>query len=397
MKVCVVGLGYIGLPTAALISSHGIDVLGIDISQSVVDTINKGDIHIVEPGLAEVVKSVVANGKLKASTTPEEADVFVIAVPTPFKEDHQPNLDYIFAAAKNIAPYIKPGNLIILESTSPVSTTEQMKAVLEEANPSLVNEDVHYAFCPERVLPGNIMAELVSNSRVVGGLTKMAGEKSKAFYKQFVEGEVFETTARTAELCKLVENSFRDVNIAFANELSLICHQENVDVFELIEMANKHPRVNILTPGVGVGGHCIAVDPWFIIKKNPEHSELIKTGRLVNLKKTDWVVEQIIERIESFKSKNNAEPKIACLGLAFKPNIDDLRESPAIDVCEKLLQKGYVINVVEPNIKDHDKFSLIDLEEAKASADLMILLVGHNEFKALSPEDRLLDFCGALR
>jgi len=397
MKVCVIGLGYIGLPTAALISSHNIDVIGVDISQQIVDTINQGNIHIVEPGLAEVVKTVVATGKLKAAITPEQADVYVIAVPTPFKENHEPNLDYVFAAAKNIAPYVKAGDLIILESTSPVSTTEQMKTVLEKANTSLANEVVHYAFCPERVLPGKIMEELVANSRVVGGLTKEAGAKAKAFYKQFVEGEVFETTTRTAELCKLVENSFRDVNIAFANELSLICHEENVDVFELIEMANKHPRVNILTPGVGVGGHCIAVDPWFIIKKNPEQSELIRTGRTVNLKKTNWVVEQIIESIENFKAKNNASPKIACLGIAFKPNIDDLRESPALEICEKLVNKGYNINVVEPNIDKHEKFNLISLEEAKDSADLMILLVGHKAFKTLKPQPNLIDFCGALK
>ncbi|KZX77653.1 UDP-N-acetyl-D-mannosaminuronic acid dehydrogenase, partial [Oleiphilus sp. HI0009] len=321
-SVCVMGLGYIGLPTASLLGTKGYQVTGVDVSPKVVETINQGKIHIVEPDLDLLVKSAVNSGNLKASLEPCKADVFIIAVPTPFKEGYEPDLSYVEQATRNIAPFVESGNLVILESTSPVGTTDLVAKILSEAGHD-TQGDVFVAHCPERVLPGRILIELVQNDRIVGGINEASTDAAATFYKEFVSGEVLETSAKTAELSKLTENSFRDVNIAFANELSLICDQEHIDVWELISLANRHPRVNILQPGPGVGGHCIAVDPWFIIHRNPEQAKLIRTAREVNDHKPEWVISKVREKAERFK-----RPVIACLGLAFKADVDDLRESP---------------------------------------------------------------------
>lgn len=378
--VCVIGLGYIGLPTASLLGTKGYKVTGVDVSEKVVNTINEGKIHIVEPDLDLLVKSAVNAGNLSASMKPVEADVFIIAVPTPFKENHEPDLSYVEQATQNISPYVKPGNLIILESTSPVGTSEEIVSrILAENGHDVVN-DVHVAHCPERVLPGRILIELVQNDRIVGGVTKKATELATSFYKEFVSGEVLQTNARTAEMSKLSENSFRDVNIAFANELSLICDKENIDVWELIGLANRHPRVSILQPGPGVGGHCIAVDPWFIISRDRENSRLIETARKVNDYKPQWVVEKVINKAEKFKN-----PVIACLGLAFKADVDDLRESPAVHIVESLSEKNIgELLVCEPNISSHPKYKLTSFDEAIAAADIILVLVNHKEFSGIS-------------
>jgi len=396
-KVCVLGLGYIGLPTAALLANRGYEVHGVDILKDVVDTINRGEIHIVEPDLDSFVKAAVNSGKLKADTKPTEADVFVIAVPTPFyKKGYDiptPNIDYVIDATKSIAPYIKEGNIIILESTSPVGTTEKVSEVLKENGVDI--EKVYIAHCPERVLPGKIMQELVENDRIVGGINKQSTKKAAEFYKTFVTGEVLETDAKTAELCKLTENSFRDVNIAFANELSLICDKFGINVWELRELANRHPRVNILYPGVGVGGHCIAVDPWFIVADAKNEAKLIKTAREVNTYKTEWVIEKIKNEALKFEIENKRKPKIACMGLAFKPDIDDLRESPALYIVKRLINENLDILPVEPNIKELDEFEIYDYKEAINEADIIVFLVGHKEFKNLKIIDKkILDFCG---
>tara|TARA_R110002049_G_scaffold239433_2_gene412630 strand:+ start:866 stop:2074 length:1209 start_codon:yes stop_codon:yes gene_type:complete len=379
-SICVIGLGYIGLPTASLLGTKGFKVTGVDVSEDIVNTINQGNIHIVEPDLDILVKSAVNSGNLKASLTPVNADIFIIAVPTPFKENKVPNLSYVEQAAKAIAPYVEPGNLVILESTSPVGTTEEYVAkILEQAGHD-INKDIFIAHCPERVLPGRILIELVQNDRIVGGINEASTAKAAEFYRSFVSGKVLETTAKTAELSKLTENSFRDVNIAFANELSLICDKENIDVWELIKLANHHPRVNILQPGPGVGGHCIAVDPWFIIDRNPEQARLIRTAREVNDSKPDWVISKIKEKAERFK-----KPVIACLGLAFKADIDDLRESPSVEIVKKLSALNIAdIVVCEPNIKSHPTFKLLDLETAVEKADIIVVLVDHTPFKVLS-------------
>lgn len=401
--ISVVGLGYIGLPTAALLASQGYTVVGTDISQHAVDTINQGKIHIVEPDLDAFVRSAVTAGRLKASTLPQAGDVYMICVPTPFHEGGaipQPNIDYVLAATRSIAPFVKPGDLVILESTSPVGTTEKMQAVLSEAGVKV--EEVHMAYCPERVLPGKIMTELVENDRVVGGVTPAATKVVADFYRTFVRGEVLETEAKTAEMCKLTENSFRDVNIAFANELSLICDKEGINVWNLIQLANRHPRVNILQPGAGVGGHCIAIDPWFIVARDVENAKLIRTAREVNNHKTDWVIDKIKIAAADAKAKSGNKPTIACLGLAFKPDIDDLRESPALHVALALQSQGYEVIAVEPNIDSHDSFTVVGLEQALGSADVIAVLVKHRQFFAPDVQKQLgskaaLDFCGALR
>ncbi len=400
--ISVVGLGYIGLPTAALLASKGYTVVGTDISQHAVDTINQGKIHIVEPDLDAFVRSAVTAGRLKASTLPQAGDVYMICVPTPFHEGGaipQPNIDYVLAATRSIAPFVKPGDLVILESTSPVGTTEKMQAVLSEAGVRV--EEVHMAYCPERVLPGKIMTELVENDRVVGGVTPAATKAVADFYRTFVRGEVLETEAKTAEMCKLTENSFRDVNIAFANELSLICDKEGINVWNLIQLANRHPRVNILQPGAGVGGHCIAVDPWFIVARDVENAKLIRTAREVNNHKTDWVIDKIKISAADATAKSGKKPTIACLGLAFKPDIDDLRESPALHVALALQSQGYDVIAVEPNIDSHDSFTVVGLEQALGSADVIAMLVKHRQFLATNIQQQLesksaLDFCGAL-
>jgi UDP-N-acetyl-D-mannosaminuronic acid dehydrogenase len=398
--VCVVGLGYIGLPTAALLASNGYQVVGVDRNTRAVDTINQGHIHIVEPDLDAYVRSAVAAGKLKAYTTPQQADIYMICVPTPFHEGMgipQPNIDYVMAATHSITHLIKPGDVVILESTSPVGTTQRTAEVLQEAGVDI--SSVYMAYCPERVLPGKIMTELVENDRVVGGLTPEATKAVSAFYRTFVRGGVLETDAPTAEMCKLTENSYRDVNIAFANELSLLCAKSGINVWRLIELANRHTRVNILQPGAGVGGHCIAVDPWFIVASDPDNARLIRTAREVNNYKTAWVIDQIKIAVADTSAKTGRKPKVACLGLAFKPDIDDLRESPAVQVGTALQSQGYDVMEVEPNIECHDEFALVSLEDALERADVVALLVKHRQFVQLADAGGLsgtgiLDFCG---
>lgn len=400
--VCVVGLGYIGLPTAALLASNGYQVVGVDLNTHAVETINQGRIHIVEPDLDAFVRSAVSTGRLKAFTTPQAGDVYMICVPTPFHEGEgipQPNIDYVLAATRSIAGFIKPGDFVILESTSPVGTTQQMSDVLKTEGVDI--SQIHMAYCPERVLPGKIMIELVENDRVVGGLTSAATAAVSSFYRTFVRGGVLETDAKTAEMCKLTENSFRDVNIAFANELSLICAKEGINVWNLIQLANRHPRVNILQPGAGVGGHCIAVDPWFIVARDVENARLIRMAREVNNYKTVWAIDQIKIAVADASAITGRKPKVACLGLAFKPDIDDLRESPAVHIAEALLAQGYDVVTVEPNIESHEHFTLLTLEEALKNADVLAVLVKHRGFldepvKMALSERSALDFCGVL-
>ena len=390
-KICVIGLGYIGLPTAALLANRGYNVHGVDVVKSTVDTINEGKIHIVEPELDTFVKSAVNSGKLKASLIPTQADVFIIAVPTPFHSGYVPNVDYVVSATKSIAPYIQERNIVILESTSPVGTTELVEKTLKEEN--IDTSKLYIAHCPERVLPGKIMKELVENDRIVGGLTQEATAKTVEFYNTFVSGEVLSTDARTAEMAKLTENSFRDTNIAFANELSMLCDKFDINVWELISLANRHPRVNILQPGAGVGGHCIAVDPWFIVHAGGETAKMIRTAREVNTYKTEWVIEKIKNAALKFENENGRKAKVACMGLAFKPDIDDLRESPALYIARRLKSDGLEILAVEPNIESHKEFEIVDYKDAMEQADIVTFLVAHKEFKNLDIET-YLDFCG---
>ncbi|HFD14530.1 MAG TPA: UDP-N-acetyl-D-mannosamine dehydrogenase [Epsilonproteobacteria bacterium] len=392
-KICVIGLGYIGLPTAALLANRGYDVHGVDVVQSTVDTINKGNIHIVEPGLDTFVRSAVSSGKLIADLKPVEADVFIIAVPTPFHEGYIPNIDYVISATKAIAPYVKEGNIVILESTSPVETTDKVAEVLEEQG--IDTTKVYVAHCPERVLPGRIMIELVENDRIVGGTTPEATEATVAFYNTFVEGEVLSTDAKTAEMAKLTENSFRDTNIAFANELSILCNKFDINVWELIALANRHPRVNILRPGAGVGGHCIAVDPWFIVHAGGEDAKMIRTAREVNTYKTEWAIEKIKNAALKFENENGEKAKVACMGLAFKPDIDDLRESPALYITRRLTADGLDVLAVEPNISEHKELRVVNYKDALKQADIITFLVAHKEFKNLTIQTDL-DFCGVL-
>lgn len=390
--ICVVGLGYIGLPTAALLAHCGYNVQGVDVSRDVVDTVNQGKIHIVEPDLDSYVKRAVSDGNLKASTQPAMADVFVLAVPTPFHEGFVPNIDYVMAASKAIAPVVKKGDMVILESTSPVGTTEKVADVLKDSGIDV--DQIYIAHCPERVLPGHIMRELVENDRIVGGITPEAGKVVADFYRTFVTGDVLETDARTAEMAKLTENSFRDVNIAFANELSILCDKFEIDVWELIRLANRHPRVNILQPGTGVGGHCIAVDPWFIVHEGGEDARIIRAAREINDYKTEWVSQRIKASLDKLESKLNRKPSVACMGLAFKPNIDDLRESPALEVYQSLILSGYDAIAVEPNLTEHSSIRLTHYRDAGKCADLVVYLVAHNEFKSLEVAAPTLDFCG---
>lgn len=414
-KIAIFGLGYIGLPTAAMFASNGTDVLGIDVNPSVVDTINRGDIHIVEPELDESVRTAVSTGKLRASLVPEPADAFIIAVPTPFKEGqaghpYEPDLSYIEAASKALAPVLKPGDLVVLESTSPIGATEKMENWLSEARPDLSfpsttgeASQIRIAHCPERVLPGNVMQELITNDRVIGGMTPACSKAAVELYKKFVTGDCITTNVRTAEMCKLAENSFRDVNIAYANELSIICSKFGIDVWELISLANRHPRVNILQPGPGVGGHCIAVDPWFIVSSAPRDARLIRNARETNNLKPEWVLNQIRRRIEaeinqSGGTKSVRDLSIACFGLAFKPDIDDFRESPSLAIVKKLESEFTgTIRVVEPNAESLPKgLDRAQLETGDAAdADIRVFLVKHSPFHGLAPiEGKDLDFCG---
>lgn len=396
-KVVTIGLGYIGLPTSALIANNKIKVHGVDISQHVVDTINAGRIHIVEPDLDQAVFKAVNEGYLSADIKAITADTYLIVVPTPFKGKNEPDISYVETATKSIIPLLKEGDLYIIESTSPVGTTEKMMDLIYNARPEL-KDKIFLAYCPERVLPGNVMYELVHNDRVIGGVNEESTRKALAFYRQFVKGNLHATNARTAEMCKLTENSSRDVQIAFANELSLICDKAGIDVWELIALANKHPRVNILNPGCGVGGHCIAVDPYFIVSDYPMESKIIGTAREVNNYKSFWCAEKIQNAKLQFELEHGRKPKVALMGLAFKPNIDDLRESPAKYIVNKVLQKDSngEFFIVEPNITEHKVFKLTDHKEAAESADIIAFLVAHDEFRKvkLSKEKIILDFCG---
>tara|TARA_B100001758_G_C18409802_1_gene614824 strand:- start:2092 stop:3300 length:1209 start_codon:yes stop_codon:yes gene_type:complete len=396
-EVVSVGLGYIGLPTSALIASKSTYVLGVDINQEVVDTVNDGKIHIVEPDLDLIVSKAVNDGFLKASTTAVAADVYLIVVPTPFKENHEPDISFVESATRGILPLLKKGDLYIIESTSPIGTTEKMQDLIFQSRPELKGE-IYIAYCPERVLPGNVMYELVYNDRVIGGIDEASTQKAITFYSKYVKGELHSSNARTAEMCKLVENSSRDVQIAFANELSLICDKAGVNVWDLINLANKHPRVNILQPGCGVGGHCIAVDPYFIISDYPQESKMIGKAREVNNYKSLWCAEKIYNEKLKFELKNKRKPKIALMGLAFKPNIDDLRESPAKYIAEQVLQNSNSDDyfIVEPNIEFHSIFKLTESEYAVKNADIIAFLVAHKQFKNLKiyGEKIVLDFCG---
>ncbi|MFE8146670.1 UDP-N-acetyl-D-mannosamine dehydrogenase [Brenneria goodwinii] len=401
--ISVIGLGYIGLPTAAAFASRKKNVIGIDVNKQTVETINRGEIHIVEPDLDTLVKVAVENGYLRALSKPVAADAFLIAVPTPFKGDHEPDMAYVQAAAESIAPVLKRGDLIILESTSPVGTTEQMAEWLALARTDLTfpqqageAADINIAYCPERVLPGRVVVELIKNDRVIGGMTPVCSARASELYNIFLEGECVVTNSRTAEMCKLTENSFRDVNIAFANELSLICAEQNINVWELVRLANRHPRVNILQPGPGVGGHCIAVDPWFIVAQNPQQARLIHTARLVNDGKPLWVVDRVKTAVADYLAqadKRASEVTIACFGLAFKPDIDDLRESPAVEITEMIAQwNAGATLVVEPNVRQlpaalMGRVALVDIDAALRDADVLVMLVDHRQFKAVDPED----------
>ena len=394
LKVVMMGLGYIGLPTAAFIASNGIKVQGIDVKQSLVDAVNECEIHNLEPALDGLLKHVVGRGLLKASTIVDNADVYVIAVPTACKGDNEPDLKYVESATRMISPNLKEGNLFIIESTSPVGTTDKMAKIIFEKRPELKGK-LNIAYCPERVLPGKVIYELEHNDRVIGGLDKKSTTAAQNFYRHFVKGELHATNAKTAEMCKLVENSSRDVSIAFANELSMICDKAGINVWELIHLANKHPRVNILQPGTGVGGHCIAVDPWFIVSEFKEEAVIIRNAREINNYKTEWVIEKIKSTALQFELDNSRKPTIALMGLAFKPDIDDLRESPAVLVADTLLSENkYNLLLVEPNLEESNKYDLTDYEELNGKADIVIYLVAHKEFKVLKTNSLELYFCG---
>ncbi len=400
MNACFMGLGYIGLPTAIIAAKHGVKITGVDINQKVVDMTNQGKIHIVEPGLQALCEEVVKSGMLKASTMPIVSDAYFIVVPTPFKGNHEPDISYVQAATEAVIPFLKEGDLYVIESTSPVGTTDKMEALIFEKRPELKGK-IFIAYCPERVLPGNVIYELVHNDRVIGGINPESTEKAMEFYEQFVQGTLHKTNAKTAEMCKLTENSSRDVQIAFANELSLICDKAGINVWELIALANKHPRVNILWPGCGVGGHCIAVDPYFLTADFPVESQLIAKAREINNYKSFWCAERIQNEMLKFELKNGRKPVVAMMGLAFKPNIDDLRESPAKHIVAKVMEScnNADILVVEPNVPEHKVFKLTNYQEAFDKADIVVYLVAHNEFKTL-PRDTgkiLLDFCGIFR
>lgn len=400
-KAVTLGLGYIGLPTSALMASNGIPVHGVDISEKVVDTINAGKIHIVEPDLDAAVAAAVSAGFLHAATTPVTAEVYLVVVPTPFKGgSHEPDISYVQAATESILPLLKEGDLYIIESTSPVGTTERMRDFIYGRRPEL-NGKLFIAYCPERVLPGNVMYELVHNDRVIGGVDEPSTQKACEFYQQFVKGELHRTNARTAEMCKLTENASRDVQIAFANELSLICDKAGIDAWELIRLANKHPRVTILQPGSGVGGHCIAVDPYFITSEFPMESQIIGKAREINNYKAFWCAEKIRNAIRDFEVKEGKAPSVALMGLAFKPNIDDLRQSPAVYIAQKVLQEAGEEDyfIVEPNIHEHAYYKITNMGEAVEKADIVAFLVAHNEFKTLNvPAGKVvLDFCGVTK
>jgi len=400
MKACFMGLGYIGLPTAIIAAKHGVEVVGVDINPKVVEMTNQGKLHIIEPGMEEMLQEVIAAGMLKAYTEPQLSDAYFMVVPTPFKGDHQPDISYVENATRMVLPLLKEGDLYIIESTSPVGTTDLMANIIFSKRPELKGK-ISIAYCPERVLPGNVIYELVHNDRVIGGYDVASTKKAQEFYAQFVQGTLHATNCRTAEMCKLTENSSRDVQIAFANELSFICDKAGINVWELIELANKHPRVNILQPGCGVGGHCIAVDPYFITAEFPMESRMISTARQINNYKSFWCVEKVKNAMLEFELNNNRKPVVAMMGLAFKPNIDDLRESPAKSITTKVIQgcNNADIMVVEPNVAEHNLFKLTDYKEAYDRADIVVFLVNHREFAELNYRNdvQILDFCGTFK
>lgn len=394
------GLGYIGLPTAIIASRSNINICGVDINPEVVEMTNKGQLHIVEPGLSELLKDAVNSGKLEATATPQESDVYLMVVPTPFKGNHEPDISYVELATRMVIPLLKEGDLYIIESTSPVGTTEKMAEIIFTERPEL-KQKIHIAYCPERVLPGNVIYELINNDRVIGGIDEESSIAAENFYSQFVKGQLHKTNCRTAEMCKLVENSSRDAQIAFANELSMICEKANINVWELINLANKHPRVNILQPGCGVGGHCIAVDPYFITSAFPEEAQIIAKAREINNYKSDWCVERVKNAILKYQLNNGEKPQVALMGLAFKPNIDDLRESPAKKIAIQLVSELSEIkfHVVEPNITVHKDFKIEAYQTAFEASDIVVYLTAHQEFLTLPKETNkvILDFCGVLK
>lgn len=401
MKACFMGLGYIGLPTAIIAAKHGVTVTGVDINQEVVDKTNAGHLHIIEPGLEDLLNEVVAAGQLHATTQPEKSDAFFIVVPTPFRGgNHEPDISYVEAATRSVIPFLEPGNLFVIESTSPVGTTDKMAKIIFEERPELVDK-IHVAYCPERVLPGNVIYELVHNDRVIGGRDEASTAAAQHFYSQFVQGKLHPTNCKTAEMCKLTENSSRDSQIAFANELSIICDKAGINVWELIRLANKHPRVNILQPGCGVGGHCIAVDPYFISTEFPAESKMISTAREVNNYKAFWCAEKVKNAILKFELDNKRKPVVAMMGLAFKPDIDDLRESPSKYIATRVMQDCCNANIliVEPNISEHPVFKLSEYNEAYDKADIVVFLTAHSVFKTLQWRDDkvILDFCGIFK
>ena len=400
MKACFMGLGYIGLPTAIIAAKHGIQVIGVDINPEVVDKTNNGCLHFIEPGLEDMLKEVVRDGVFHAALKPEHSDAFFIVVPTPFCGNHEPDISYVEAATRTVIPFLEEGNLFVIESTSPVGTTDKMAKIIFDERPELKGK-IRIAYCPERGLPGNVIYELVHNDRVIGGMDEASVKIASDFYRIFVQGELHPTKCKTAELCKLTENSSRDSQIAFANELSIICDKADINVWELIKLANKHPRVNILQPGCGVGGHCIAIDPYFIATEFPAESKMISTAREVNNYKSFWCAEKTINAILEFEISHKRKPVVAMMGLAFKPDIDDLRESPAKYIVTKVIQKfnNADILIVEPNLKEHKIFKLSDYREAYCRADIVVFLTAHSVFKTLSWRDDkvILDFCGIFR
>lgn len=400
MKACFIGLGYIGLPTSIIAAKHGVQVLGVDINPKVVDMTNQGRLHIIEPGLEEMLQEVVGAGTFRAALRPEESDAYFMVVPTPFKGNHEPDISYVEAATKAVLPLLKEGDLYVIESTSPVGTTEKMRDLIYAERPELEGK-IYIAYCPERVLPGNVIYELVHNDRVIGGIDEASTDKAIEFYSQFVTGKLHRTNSKTAEMCKLTENSSRDVQIAFANELSLICDKAGINVWELIELANKHPRVTILQPGCGVGGHCIAVDPYFITSDFPMESKIISAAREINNYKSFWCAEKIQNEMLRFELEHHRKPWVALMGLAFKPNIDDLRESPAKSIVNKVMQgsNNAQILIVEPNVREHNVFKLTGYKEAYEKADIVAFLVNHREFAQLDYRDdvKVMDFCGTFK
>ena len=400
MKACFMGLGYIGLPTAIIAAKHGIQVIGVDINPVVVDMTNQGQLHIIEPGMQEILQEVVGNGLLKASTVPEVSDAYFIVVPTPFKGNHEPDISFVEAATRAIIPLLKEGDLYVIESTSPIGTTNTMAHLIFALRPEL-KDKIYIAYCPERVLPGNVIYELVHNDRVIGGIDEASTDKAIAFYNKFVQGTLHRTHCKTAEMCKLTENSSRDVQIAFANELSLICDKAGINVWELISLANKHPRVNILQPGCGVGGHCIAVDPYFITTDFPIESQLIAKAREINNYKAFWCAEKVENVMLRFELEHHRRPTIAMMGLSFKPDIDDLREAPAKYITTKVMQScnNADLLIVEPNVVEHKVFKLTDYKKAYKKADIVVFLVAHSVFKSLPYDNKkvILDFCGVYK